>query len=113
MDRETPVVWTLDSKERGYEETTGEIKIPRADLLEMSPEDAAALVGHEMRHAWQWEVIEGRTEPPGGPRERARFAEAHKTYDPCDEFKYTHNELERDARDRAAYVIEGFRNAAL
>jgi len=65
-----------------------------------------------MRHAWQWEVIEGRIEPPGGWRECAGFAEAHKTYDPHDEFKYAHDELERDARDRA-YVIYGFREVGV
>lgn len=111
VQRETPVVWTTDPKERGYEEATGEIKIPRDDLAQLSAEDAVGLVAHEMRHAWQWDVIEGRIDPPGGAQERARFAPAHGTYDADDEFNYAHNELEGDARDRAAYVIDGFRDA--
>lgn len=113
VHRETSVVWTSNAKQRGYEEATGEIKIPRDDLAELSAEDAAGLVAHEMRHAWQWDVIEGRIDPPGGAQERTRLAQAHGNYDAEDEFKYTHSELEKDAGDRAAYVIDGFRDAGV
>jgi hypothetical protein len=102
-----PVVWTNDPERRGFEET-GELEFPRSDLAKLSAEDAVGLVGHEVRHVWQWDVIEGRIDPPGGDRERKQFVDAYRAYDSENAFKYRHNELELDANDRAAYVVEGF-----
>jgi len=41
------------------------------------------------------------------------FKQAYDAYDAEDRFKYANNELEQDANDRAAYIIEGFREADL
>lgn len=59
-------------------------------------------------HVWQWEVIEGRIDSPGGERERAHLTHAYSVYDADNAFKYQNNELEIDARDLVAYVVEGF-----
>jgi len=53
-------------------------------------------------------VIERRIDSPGGERERAHLTHAYSVYDADNAFKYQNNELKIDARDRAAYVVEGF-----
>jgi len=100
------VVWTNGSEEQGFDETTGELKLARGELAGLGPAEAVGLVGHEVRHVWQWEVIERRIESPGG--ERAHLTHGYSVYDADNAFKYQNNGLESDARDRAAYVVEGF-----
>jgi hypothetical protein len=99
---DTRVLWTDDPCERGYD-----VKIPYDDLAGEC-EQVAGVLAHEMRHAWQWDVIERRRDPPGGKRERDFLTDAYRQYDASNAFKYRNNELERDAQDRAAYVVEGF-----
>jgi hypothetical protein len=111
----TGIEWTDDESDEGagYEESTGVIHVPRHHLKTKDAEWFAAAIGHEVRHAWQWDVIEGRTTPPGGPAQSEFFKQAYDAYDAEDRFKYANNELEQDANDRAAYIIEGFREADL
>lgn len=111
IQHHTRIVWTDDETDggAGYEEKNGNIEIPRQHLAKESAGTFAGLVGHELRHAWQWDVIEGRTRAPGGENQRTILKRAYESYDAGDRFRYANSELEIDARDRAAYVIEGFR----
>jgi hypothetical protein len=93
--------------DRGYEEKSGEITVPRSDL-NGSAEDAVGMLAHELRHAWQWDVVMGRIDGPGRDRDRQNFTDSYLKYDAADRFKYANSELEADARDRAAYVVEGY-----
>ncbi len=69
----TGIEWTDDESDEGagYEEMTGVIHVPRHHLKTKDAEWFAAAIGHEVRHAWQWDVIEGRITPPGGAAHRA------------------------------------------
>jgi hypothetical protein len=108
----TTIEWTEDDSDEGagFDEKGGVIEIPRHHLDSWGGETFAGLLGHELRHAWQWDVIEGRINPPGGAAQREWFKLAYDEYDTENRFKYAMNELEQDSRDRASYVIEGFRD---
>ena len=70
-----------------------------------------ALVGglaEELRHAWQFDVIEDRLEHPLGPMGKERLAAAYAGYDAANPVAYSASELEVDAKDFAADVAAGY-----
>ena len=111
IKHDTRIVWTNDETDEGagYDEQNGNIEIPLHHLDKESAETFTGLVAHEVRHAWQRDVIEGRTEAPGRENQRTVFKRAYDSYDASDRFKYANSELELDAMDRTVHVIEGFR----
>jgi hypothetical protein len=62
-----------------------------------------------MRHAWQFDVVEGRLEHPLGPVGKKRLTESYAAYDAQDPVAYSGSELEMDAKDFAADVVAGYR----
>ena len=66
------------------------------------------LLSHELEHAWQLDVMLGRSEAPGGASEREGFLTAYADYDPGDRDKYEENLLEVDALRRAEEVLTGY-----
>jgi hypothetical protein len=106
IQHHTRIVWIDDETDEGagYEE---KIEVPQHHLEKESAETFAGLVGHELRQAWRWDVIEGRTQAPGGISQRTILKRAYECYDAGDRFRYANSELEIDARDRAAYVMRG------
>jgi len=94
---------------RGYEEETGEISVPSWELDDLRA--VVSFLGHELEHAWQIDVLLGRSDPPGGAEERESFEAAYADYDPTDAAKYADNALEEDARRRAEEVLDGYGQA--
>lgn len=110
--RETWIEWD-DSDDPGlwYDEYSGAVHFPRHHLDTTSAEQAVGGLAEEMRHAWQFDVVDGRLEHPLGAVGRERLAAAHAIYDPNDPVKYSGSELEMDAQDFAADVVTGYRGA--
>lgn len=95
-DDDDPGLW--------YDEHTGAIHFPRHHLETASAEQAIGGLAEEMRHAWQFDVVDGRLEHPLGDIGRQRLDDAHAIYDANDPVKYSGSELEMDAQDFAADV---------
>jgi hypothetical protein len=108
--RDTWLEWD-DDDDPGlmYDETSGAVHFPRHHLDTASAEQAVGGLAEEMRHAWQFDVVDGRLEHPLGEVGRQRLGDAHRVYDPTNLVKYTGSELEMDAQDFAADVIAGYR----
>lgn len=108
--RDTWLEWNdSDDPGIGYDEETGAIHLPSHHL---NVDDSVPLVGglaEEMRHAWQFDVIEGRLEHPLGRVGKERLAEAYADYNAQAPVAYSGSELEMDAKDFAADVVAGYR----
>lgn len=110
LARETWLEWD-ESADAGlwYDEYSGAVHFPHHHLHTASAEHVVGGLAEEMRHAWQFDVVDGRLEHPLGDVGRQRLADAHAVYDPDDPVKYSGSELEMDAQDFAADVVAGYR----
>lgn len=66
-------------------------------------------LAEELRHAWQFAVVEDRLEHPLGSAGKERLAEAYAGYNADDPVAYSGSELEMDAKGFAADVVAGYR----
>jgi hypothetical protein len=108
--RETWLVWNdSDDPGLGYDEKTGAIHVPRQHLTDADPVPLVGGLSEELRHAWQFDVIEGRLEHPLGPLGKERLAEAYAGYNADDPVAYSGSELEMEAKDFAADFVAGYR----
>lgn len=107
--RETLLEWN-DSDDPGlsYDEKTGAVHLPRHHLNADYPLALVGGLAEELRHAWQFDVIEDRLEHPLGRIGKERLAAAYAGYNAADPAAYSASELEMDAKDFAADVAAGF-----
>jgi hypothetical protein len=86
---------------RGYtdHQGIGVVTIPRVDLESAAAWQIVGAVTHELRHAWQRDVITGRAQAPLGDDQVAVFRESEET---------DHQVLENDCDDAAAEMIAGY-----
>jgi hypothetical protein len=110
IEHETPVEWSDDPDDEGlgYDEKTGTLVIPRRHLVSGDPVALVPAVAQEVRHAWQLDVIEGRTEHPLGEVARTALAQALANYTAENPVYYTSNELELDAEMVEVAVRQGY-----
>jgi hypothetical protein len=108
--RDTSLEWNdRDDTGFGYDEKTGSIHLPQHHLDADDPVPLVGGLAEELRHAWQFDVIEGRLEHPLGSVGTERLAEAYAHYDADDPVAYSASELEMDAKDFAADLVAGYR----
>jgi len=108
--RGTWIEWDADDDPGlWYDEYSGAVHVPRHHLGTASADQAVGGLAEEMRHAWQFDVVDRRLEHPLGDVGRERLGDAHAVYDPTDPVKYSGSELEMDAQDFAADVVAGYR----
>lgn len=110
LARATSIAWEdSDDPGLGYDERTGAIHVPEQHLGAEGVEPILGGLAEEVRHAWQFDVIEGRLQHPLGEPGKKRLADAYRVYKADDIVRYTSSELENDAKDFAADVVAGYR----
>jgi hypothetical protein len=92
-----------------YDEKTGAIHFPDHHLDTATAEQCVGGLAEEMRHAWQFDVVDRRLDHPLGAIGRERLGDAYAIYDPTNAVSYSGSELEMDAQDFAADVVSGYR----
>jgi hypothetical protein len=91
------------------DEKTGAIHFPDHHLDNADAEQLVAGLAEEMRHAWQFDVVDRRLKHPLGDVGRDRLGDAYAVYDHTNPVAYSGSELEMDAQDFAADVVRGYR----
>jgi hypothetical protein len=112
--RETWLEWNEDDDDPGmsYDEKTGAIHIPSHHLASATAEEFVGGLAEEIRHAWQFDIVDGRLEHPLGEVGRERLGDASAVYDHTNPVAYSGSELEMDAQDFAADVVSGYRGTS-
>lgn len=106
LDARSPRWTDLGSSSGRFEPDTGDVSYSEQLVREQDPSEAIKTAAHENRHAYQWEVVEGREpepEPGLGDEWRQAVADYPTNPDPdtwtSEEFdQYSANPLEVDAR---------------
>lgn len=93
-----------DAEGAGYDETSGYILLLLSNLEDADPAPLVAALAHEVRHAYQHDVVDGDVEDARADVWRAAF----ESYDANARFNDIANALEIDAGDAASEVGEGF-----
>jgi hypothetical protein len=93
-----------DTEGAGYDEDSGYILLLVSNLLDADPTPVLAGLAHEVRHAYQHDVIDGDVEDARAGEWRAAFA----SYDAHARFNDIANALEIDADDARCEIRAGF-----
>ena len=93
-----------DTAGAGYDEHTGYILLLVRNLLDDDPAPLVAGLAHEVRHAYQHDVVDGAIKDSRAAEWRAAF----ESYDALARFNDIANALESDADDARCEVGAGF-----